>query len=290
MKIFSRPVEMTAWAEQHRVAGRSVGLVPTMGYFHEGHLSLMRAARRRGDLVVVSLFVNPMQFGPSEDLSRYPRDLQRDLSLAEGEGVHAVFAPEALDMYPEGFASRIHISGITEGLCGASRPGHFDGVATVVAKLFNIVKPHFAVFGQKDFQQLAVIERMVSDLNLDVEIIGHPVVREADGLAMSSRNVYLGAGEREVARCLPQALDRARDLVEGGERRADRVLAEIAAGINKQPGVRIDYCKLVDRLSLHEKQQIDRDTILVMAVFVGRTRLIDNGAVWPDGTGNEVQE
>src|SRR3989338_8511562 len=213
MESIRTPVEMTAWANKVLADGQTIGLVPTMGFFHEGHLCLMRKAKEKADRTVVSLFVNPIQFGANEDLSRYPRDFSRDSQLAEAEGVDVLFAPEAQAMYPPEASTREIVSGVTEGLCGAGRPGHFAGVATVVAKLFHIIKPHCAVFGKKDFQQLAVIEKMVADLNWDVEVIGHPIVREADGLAMSSRNTFLSVPERQAALCLFRAIGHARRRV-----------------------------------------------------------------------------
>lgn len=276
MKIISSPAEMTALADTAQAEGRTIGLVPTMGYFHDGHLALMKKAGESADLVVASLFVNPIQFGPGEDLARYPRDFARDCRLAAAAGVHVLFAPEAGDMYPEEPLSRVVVSGLSEGLCGASRPGHFSGVATVVAKLFNIVKPRVAVFGKKDLQQLAVIRRMVADLNWDTVIIGHPIVREADGLAMSSRNTYLSAQERNSALCLHKAILHARARVRQGLRDADALLVEVRALLLRHEGVTIDYAALVDGRDLTAVTELREGIVLAMAIRVGGTRLIDN--------------
>jgi len=270
---------MTSWANRVTATGAAIGLVPTMGYFHEGHLSLMRAARKGADHVVVSLFVNPIQFGPNEDLAAYPRDFARDCRLAEAEGVDILFAPEAAGMYPEATKTKVVVSGLTSGLCGGSRPGHFDGVTTVVAKLFNVVKPRIAIFGQKDFQQLAVIRQMVRDLNWDIEIVGHPIVREADGLAMSSRNSYLSADQRRTALCLYRAIRHAGERVRQGVVDAELLVAEITEMIHSQGGVEIDYIALVDRDSLEPLGVLRPGTLLAMAVKVGRTRLIDNDLI-----------
>ncbi|MFA6499451.1 MAG: pantoate--beta-alanine ligase [Desulfurivibrionaceae bacterium] len=275
MDIIRTPAEMMAWANRALAEGQTICLVPTMGFFHEGHLSLMRKAREKADRTVVSLFVNPIQFGVNEDLGRYPRDFSRDCQLAEGEGVDVLFAPESQDMYPQEVSTRVIVSGITDGLCGASRPGHFAGVTTVVAKLFHITKPHSAVFGRKDFQQLAVITRMVADLNWDVEIIGHPIVREADGLAMSSRNTYLSAPERQAALCLSRAIAHARrrvrdELVEG------EVLLREVEWVLQQETVTIEYVSLVDQVTLRPQAVLQKGVVLAMAIKVGATRLIDN--------------
>lgn len=276
MEIIRTPAEMTAWADRALAAGQTISLVPTMGFFHEGHLCLMRKAKERADRTVVSLFVNPIQFGANEDLGRYPRDFTRDCQLAEGEGVAVLFAPKPQSMYPLEASTRVIVSGLTDGLCGASRPGHFAGVTTVVAKLFHLIKPHCAVFGRKDFQQLAVIERMVADLNWDVEIIGHPIVREADGLAMSSRNTYLSPEERAAALCLYRALLAARELVAQGARSREDILAAVRQIINAATGARIDYVALVDPTTLEEVEAIRGEARLLLAVWINNTRLIDN--------------
>lgn len=256
--------------------GLSVALVPTMGFFHKGHLSLMRAAKSKADLVVVSLFVNPAQFGPNEDLNRYPRDFERDSKLAEREGVSCLFCPDAGDIYPPGFQTWIRVEGLSQGLCGASRPEHFRGVATIVAKLLIIVQPDIAIFGQKDFQQLQVIRRMVKDLNIPVNIIAHPIVREPDGLAMSSRNTYLDAKERESALSLFQALRLAEKMVDRGCGSGPEVIQAVRNHIQSFDNTKIDYIFLGDPESLEECQEIVGKTLLALAVWIGKTRLIDN--------------
>jgi len=260
----------------HRT-GKKIAFVPTMGWLHEGHLSLLREGRRRGDVLVLSIFVNPTQFGANEDLASYPRDLSRDAALAESVGTDLIFAPEAAEMYPRGYASYVDVEGLTESLCGAARPGHFRGVTTVVSKLFAIVQPQVAFFGQKDFQQLAVIRRMTLDLNLPVEIVGLPIVREADGLAMSSRNVYLTPDLRRQALVLSRAIATARQLVGQGETAAASILADLRQLIASEPAARIDYIEICHQFTLQPQQQVDADSVLLMAVFLGETRLIDNG-------------
>jgi pantoate--beta-alanine ligase len=277
MKVIRSIAEMTAVSRQMRQAGSTVVLVPTMGFFHEGHLQLMRFGRQHADQVVVSLFVNPIQFAPNEDLQRYPRDFDRDRDLAEQEGVDVLFVPDSSEMYGTGFQTRIKVDQLSAPLCGRQRPGHFDGVTTVVAKLFNIVRPHCAVFGEKDFQQLAVIRRMVDDLNFDVRILGHPIVREPDGLAMSSRNSYLSPGDRESALCLYKSLQIAQQMVSEGEVDVDRLLAEVSALLQSYPDVTVDYISVVDQTSLEEKKSVDASALMAMAVRIGGTRLIDNG-------------
>ena len=256
--------------------GLSVALVPTMGFFHEGHLSLMRAAGSNADHVVVSLFVNPAQFGPNEDLNHYPRDLERDAKLAEDKGVSCLFCPDAEDIYPPGFQTWIRVEGLSQGLCGASRPEHFRGVATIVAKLLIIVQPDTAIFGQKDFQQLQVIRRMVRDLNIPVNIIAHPIVREPDGLAMSSRNTYLDAQERESALSLVQGLRLAEKMVAHGNRSGPEVIQAIKNHIQSFSNTKIDYVFLGDPESLKPCREIVGETLLALAVWVGKIRLIDN--------------
>jgi len=268
--------EMQVLSESIRMAGHTVGLVPTMGFFHEGHLELMRVARRYSDTIVVSLFVNPTQFGEGEDLTAYPRDLDGDLAKARDVGVDCVFVPSAEDMYPEGYQTEVRVRHLTRHLCGLSRPGHFDGVTTVVAKLFHMVKPHLAVFGQKDYQQLAVISRMVRDLNMDIEIIGVPTVREPDGLAMSSRNSYLSVEERESALSLSRSLTLARDMMTQGERNAATLREAVEKEIQSRPFTRIDYVRLCDPNTLEELETIENEALLALAVQVGKARLIDN--------------
>ncbi len=276
MKIIRTIAEMRAEVLAARNAGESVGLVPTMGAFHEGHLSLMRQARAASDHVVVSLFVNPTQFGANEDLGAYPRDEARDAALAEHEGVDVLFAPEASEIYPDAFATSIHVSGITEVLCGASRgPHHFDGVATVVTKLFGIVRPDVAYFGQKDAQQILVVRRAVRDLDLDVRIEACPIVREADGLAMSSRNVYLDPVAREQATALNRALDAASALRDSGERDGGRML-DAARAVLAEAGISPEYLELRGAEDLRPLTRVDDDALLAVAARVGGARLIDN--------------
>lgn len=276
MEIIRQPNAMTSWSDEMRDAGRSICLVSTMGFFHEGHLALMRKGSEIADEVVVSLFVNPMQFGPQEDLSSYPRVFEKDAAMAREVGVAVMFAPAPEDVYAPGFQSRVEVDGLTEQLCGRSRPGHFRGVTTVVAKLFNMVKPHFAVFGEKDFQQLAVLRRMTVDLNFDLQIIGHPIVREQDGLAMSSRNSYLDEEERRQALSLHQALLLARQMVVDGERDAVRLQEELGGFFKKFDRAEVDYVAVVDSENLNAATVINEKSLLVLAVRIGKTRLIDN--------------
>ncbi len=276
MEIISDPRDMRAASLAWRRQGHKIALVPTMGYFHEGHLSLMRYGREQGDRLVVSLFVNPTQFGPTEDLARYPRDLERDAAMTREIGVDVLYTPTAADMYPEGYQTYVSVEGLSQGLCGASRPGHFRGVATVVLKLFNQTLPHLAVFGEKDYQQLAVIKRMAADLNVPVEVAGRPIVREADGLAMSSRNTYLSPEERGAALCLVQALTRVRNLAAAGETGAEKILAEVKEIILAAPHTHLDYAVLVDPDTLKEVDAIRGSARLALAARVGSTRLIDN--------------
>ena len=253
-----------------------VGFVPTMGYLHQGHLELVRRARAENKTVVVSIFVNPTQFGPEEDFAAYPHDPERDLALLEKEGTDIVFMPGAEEMYPAAFSSWVEVEKVTDRLEGAFRPGHFRGVATVVCKLFNIVQPHRAYFGQKDAQQLIVIKKMVSDLNMDLEVIAVPTVREPDGLAMSSRNTYLDPEERKAALVLWKALSLAQERWQKGERSAERLRQEMSALIQKEPRAEIDYVSVADPNSLEELSQIDGTALVSMAVRIGKTRLIDN--------------
>lgn len=276
MQIIHRSADMTHWSREIIASGGTIALVPTMGYFHEGHLSLMRRAATLADQVVVSLFVNSLQFGPTEDLSRYPRDFERDSGMAADENVDVLFAPPDEEMYAPDFNARVRVDGITNTLCGRQRPGHFEGVTTVVAKLFNIIKPHFAVFGQKDFQQLSVIRKMVRDLNWDIEIVEHPIVREADGLAMSSRNTYLSDEERARALCLNRSLEHARARFAEGLTDTQQLKDEVNEIISANPGVSVDYISVVDKDTLSDKEVIDMNSVLALAVKVGRTRLIDN--------------
>ena len=264
--------EVKEWKKQ----GLSVGFVPTMGYLHEGHRSLMEAARKENDKVVVSIFVNPMQFGPTEDLESYPRDLDKDSKLCEGVGVDLIFHPEPEEMYPEGFCSYVDMNGLTTELCGKSRPIHFRGVQTVVLKLFNIVTPDNAYFGQKDAQQLAVVTRMVKDLSVDTKIHGCPIIREEDGLAKSSRNTYLSEKERQAALILSQSLQVGKALIEQGETDAAVVKKAISDKIATEPLARIDYVDVVDFDTITPIEQIKGNTLVAIAVYIGKTRLIDN--------------
>jgi pantoate--beta-alanine ligase len=262
-----------------RRKGLRVGFVPTMGAFHEGHLSLMREARKHAQAVVVSIFVNPIQFTAGEDYDLYPRRLEQDLKLAEAEGVDAVFAPSVAEMYPKGFDTHVDQTDLPSKLCGSFRPGHFRGVMTIVTKLFNIVKPDVAYFGQKDYQQSLIIRRTATDLNLDVDIRVLPTVREDDGVAMSSRNVYLGPKQRKDAACLNQALRRAEDLVGAGESSAARVSAEMKRLIHRVKGTRIEYIAIVNSETLEPVKEIKGKTLIALAVRIGKARLIDNAIV-----------
>lgn len=266
---------IAAW----RSEGLTVGFVPTMGYFHEGHLTLMREAKKENDRVVVSLFVNPTQFGPQEDLSRYPRDAARDREMAESVGVDLIFAPEAEEMYPEGYQTWVDLGDLTEGLCGASRPGHFKGVATVVTKLFMIVGPDRAYFGEKDAQQLRVIRRMVRDLNMPLSIRPVPIVREPDGLAMSSRNVYLSSEERKAALVLSRSLFNAKELAAAGEKNVSSLKEAMMELIGAQPLAVLDYLEFVDEETLRPVQRMERPVLVALAVRIGKTRLIDNAVI-----------
>jgi pantoate--beta-alanine ligase len=271
-----------------RRAGRTVGLVPTMGGFHEGHRSLMRAARADADLVVVSLFVNPTQFGPDEDLDAYPRDLAADAAVAAAEGVDVLFAPSVDAMYPTSPRTTVHVDQLTAGLCGASRPTHFDGVATVVTKLFSIVGACRAYFGRKDAQQLAVVRQLVVDLNLPVTVVGGALVRDADGLALSSRNAYLGPGQRRAATVLPRALAEAAEAVRAGARDAGEVVERVAATIAAEPGVRLDYAELVDAATVQPVTTIAGHCVLAVAAWVGPTHLLDNLRITATAVGVET--
>jgi pantoate--beta-alanine ligase len=276
MEIISDLADMQSRARQWRGLGLKVVLVPTMGYFHRGHVSLMEYGKTVADRLVVSLFVNPAQFGPQEDLGRYPRDLDRDVRLAREAGVDVLYTPEAGAMYPPGYQTYVEVEALAQGLCGASRPGHFKGVATVVLKLLNQVEPHAAVFGEKDYQQLMVVKQMAADLNLPTEIVGRAIVREPDGLAMSSRNTYLNPEERAAALCLYRALLAARELAVSGARRADNILEAVRQIINATPFTRIDYTALVDPVTLKEVSAIQDEARLLLAVWINKTRLIDN--------------
>ena len=275
MKIVGTVKEVREQVKEWKKQGLSVGFVPTMGYLHEGHKSLMDAARKGNDKVVVSIFVNPMQFGPTEDLATYPRDLDHDAALCESAGVDLIFHPEAEEMYEKDFCSFVDMTGLTEGLCGKTRPIHFRGVCTVVNKLFNIVTPDHAYFGQKDGQQLAVIKRMVRDLNMDIEIVGCPIVREEDGLAKSSRNTYLSEEERKAALILSKTVALGKELAKT-EKDANKVVEAMKKNIETEPLAKIDYVEAVDALSMAPVEKLEGACMLAMAVYIGKTRLIDN--------------
>lgn len=265
-----------------REQGQRIAFVPTMGFLHAGHRSLLEAGRVRCDLLVLSIFVNPTQFGQGEDFESYPRDLTSDAALAEGAGVDLIFAPEARQMYPHGYATYVEVEGLTDTLCGRSRPGHFRGVTTVVTKLFTLVQPHLAFFGCKDFQQLAVIRRMTADLNLPVEIIGMPIVREADGLAMSSRNVYLSPKERAQALALVESIRLAGSLARGGECSAATLIEKVRRRILREPDASIDYIQMCHKDSLEDQSVVGQDSVLLLAVKIGKTRLIDNAYLFAE--------
>lgn len=275
MKIVGTVKEVREQVKEWKKQGLNVGFVPTMGYLHEGHKSLMDAARKGNDKVVVSIFVNPMQFGPTEDLATYPRDLDHDAALCESAGVDLIFHPEAEEMYEKDFCSFVDMTGLTEGLCGKTRPIHFRGVCTVVNKLFNIVTPDHAYFGQKDGQQLAVIKRMVRDLNMDIEIVGCPIVREEDGLAKSSRNTYLSPEERKAALILSKTVALGKELAKT-EKDANKVVEAMKKNIETEPLAKIDYVEAVDALSMAPVEKLEGTCMLAMAVYIGKTRLIDN--------------
>ena len=276
MRIATRVDEMKSIAEEYRKKGKRISFVPTMGYLHEGHLSLVDIARKDGDICVVSIFVNPIQFGPGEDYERYPRDVERDERLLEQRGCDVLFYPSASEMYPEDFLTRVRVEKLSSILCGKSRPGHFEGVTTVVLKLFNIVKPHVAVFGEKDYQQLVIIKRMVRDLNLDVEIVAGEIIREKDGLAMSSRNVYLDPVERKQATCLFRSMLLAQDMVKAGIRDTKTIVEAVGGFIKKFDRARIDYVKIVHPDTLEELEEIHDRARILLAVYFGKARLIDN--------------
>lgn len=275
MKIVETIKEVREQVKDWKMQGLTVGLVPTMGYLHEGHQSLMEAARKDNDKVVVSIFVNPMQFGPTEDLDQYPRDLEHDAALCEKAGVDLIFHPEPEEMYEKDFCSFVDMTGLTEGLCGKTRPIHFRGVCTVVNKLFHIVAPDRAYFGQKDGQQLAVIRRMVRDLNMDIQIVGCPIVREADGLAKSSRNTYLSEEERKAALILSKTIALGKELAET-QKDAAKVLQAMREKLETEPLAKIDYVEAVDAFSMEPVDELRGECMLAMAVYIGKTRLIDN--------------
>lgn len=276
MEVIKTIEAMKEFSSQARRAGKTIAFVPTMGFFHEGHLSLMREGRRRGDLLIISLFVNPTQFGPSEDFKSYPRDFVRDRKMAEKVGVDILFAPEPGDLYPLNHQTIVRVEKMTQNLCGKSRPTHFQGVTTVVMILFEIVMPHVAIFGEKDYQQLITIQQMVKDLHMSVEVVGLPTVREADGVAMSSRNTYLLPEERKAALSLYRSLQKARELLQKGERKADRILQEVKGILQSEPLVKIDYAQICDAHTLQDVDRIEGDVVVALAAYLGKTRLIDN--------------
>jgi pantoate--beta-alanine ligase len=276
-------------AREARAQGRIIGFVPTMGALHEGHLSLVRQARRDCSVVFASIFVNPAQFGPSEDLAKYPRSLESDTEKLSAAGVEAVFVPEPGEMYPPGFSTYVTVEGLSQRLEGKSRPGHFRGVTTVVLKLLQITQPHFAYFGRKDAQQARILRQMASDLNLDAGIVLSPIVRERDGLAMSSRNVYLGADERRAATSLYRALDAARSAIQKGEHDASELRAAMRRTLDAEPLARVDYAEIVDAETFEPVTRLSRASYALLAVFIGKTRLIDNMLIEAGANGLSVQ-
>lgn len=285
MKIITTCQALKDEIKAAKAKGQTIGLVPTMGYLHEGHLTLMRQAKAQNDVVVASIFVNPIQFGPGEDYAVYPRDLERDAKLAETAAVDYIFAPTAEEMYPQGYENMltfVEVQKITTGLCGATRPGHFRGVATVVTKLMNLVQPDRAYFGQKDAQQVAVLRQMVQDLNMNVTLVPVPIVREEDGLALSSRNIYLSPVERQAALVLSQALKLAEKALFAGERKSEVIRQQMKELIEAEPLAQIDYLTICDALSLEEVEKVEGQILIAMAVRIGKTRLIDN-LLWQQG-------
>jgi pantoate--beta-alanine ligase len=278
-RIIGTVRELQAWSDAARAAGRRIGLVPTMGALHPGHCSLVRLARRHADRVVVSIFVNPTQFGPGEDLERYPRDFEGDRAKIRAEGADVIFAPSVEEMYPPGDATSVEVERLTEGMCGRGRPGHFKGVTTVVARLLHAAKPHVAIFGEKDYQQLVTVRRMARDLCMDVKIIGGPTVREPDGVAMSSRNAYLSPAARQQARCLNAALTEARELHGVGERVAQVLIDAARRRIEKEPLAEIDYIEVRDAEDLTTLSRLDRRAVMGLAVRFEGARLIDNAVL-----------
>lgn len=276
MKTLTTIEEVRHWAQAQRKAGKAVHFVPTMGYFHEGHLNLMRQAKADGGAVIVSLFVNPTQFAPHEDLAKYPRDVERDSVMAESVGVDALFMPEPQEIYPPDFQTKVEVTRLSQPLCGVSRPRHFGGVAVVVLKLFHIVEPDRAYFGEKDYQQMRLIQRMVRDLNLRVEIVPCPITREPDGMAMSSRNVYLSPEQRQAALSLNRALLWAQSQVESGARDLTQIQAGACAVIEAEPLARLDYVEVVHADTLEPIAELHDRALLALAVYFGQTRLIDN--------------
>jgi pantoate--beta-alanine ligase len=276
MQVVRQIKEMQKISDRLREKGKRIGFVPTMGYLHDGHISLVRQARELCDSVVVSIFVNPTQFGPGEDFQRYPHDEEGDKAKLDKAGVEFLFIPEAKEMYPSGYQTYVEVAEVSKGLCGDFRPGHFRGVATVVAKLFNIVKPHIAVFGEKDYQQLLVIKKMVDDLNFDIEIIPGTLIREEDGIAMSSRNAYLSPEDRKKARVLYQSLVKAKELFDSGEKRTYNIVLAIGKMIESVEGVSLQYVEIRDAETLERVEKVSRPAVIAVAAMVGSVRLIDN--------------
>jgi pantoate--beta-alanine ligase len=276
MDTFTSVKQMQDFALKMRADGKTIAFVPTMGYLHEGHASLLREGRKHCDILILSIFVNPTQFGVGEDLDKYPRNMERDAAIAEEAGVDIIFAPTAGEMYPGGYQTYVNVENLALPLCGAGRPGHFRGVATVVSKLFNIVQPNVAFFGEKDFQQLAIIRRMTADLNMTVEIVGMPIVRESDGLAMSSRNSYLSSGERNSALCLSRALALAADCYRDGELSTRVLRDKVMAFLQNEPSAVVEYIEFGHRDTLEAVERASGETLMALAVRIGKTRLIDN--------------
>jgi len=278
-KIVKSVASMMKLSDGFRKKGFSIGFVPTMGYLHEGHISLVKEAKKRNDIVIVSIFVNPTQFGPNEDLKKYPRDMKRDLKLLSRYHVNTIFSPSVKDMYPDGYKTDIEVKGLSDKLCGASRPGHFKGVTTIVAKLFNIVRPNNAYFGEKDYQQLLIIRKMVQDLNMNVKIVAMPTVREKDGLAMSSRNTYLSNEDRIKALAINRSLKFSKMLVRSGVRSSTKIKAAITKLMKTAKGLKIDYISICDPETLDERSVIKGKTLIATAAYIGKTRLVDNVVV-----------
>lgn len=276
MEVIKTVRDMQNLSESLRLRGKRIAFVPTMGYFHNGHLKLMEEGKKQSDCLVTSIYVNPTQFGPNEDLDKYPRDFEGDERLSKDVGVDVIFYPPNSQMYPENYQTYVNVENVTDNLCGLTRPAHFRGVATVCAKLFNIVKPHVTIFGKKDFQQLVVIKRMVTDLNMDIEVVGIATVREPDGLAMSSRNAYLKEDERESALSLNRSLKLAGSLYDQGQRDASVIIKEVKDFIGRYPDTRIDYVKICDVETMRDVERLEKRSVLALAVWVGVPRLIDN--------------
>ncbi len=276
MRVIETVADLKAVIRMQKKTGKSIGLVPTMGYLHEGHISLVKTSIHDNDFTIISVFVNPTQFGPNEDYSNYPRSIEKDSRMAAAAGADIIFAPSAKEMYPEGYSTFVNVEGITEIMCGKSRPGHFRGVATVVLKLLNIVEPDNAYFGQKDAQQVAVIKRMTKDLNMNSKIIVCPIVREQDGLALSSRNLYLNSEERKAALVLSKSLFEVENQIKNGERSKEKIIETIKRSISEEKLANIDYVTIVDADTLNEISRIDRKVLIALAVKIGGTRLIDN--------------